>query len=74
MHLIIQEEIYRYFQSSWKLFRIKVAHHTWIKFLKSRQNSLMMKNEETYMTDTNVQKANEKSFFGKIMTFKKLVQ
>ena len=27
---------------------IKVAHHTWIKFLKSRRNSLMMKNEVTY--------------------------
>ena len=27
---------------------IKVAHHSWIKFLKSRQNSLMMKIEETY--------------------------
>ena len=26
----------------------KVAHHTWIKFLKSRRNSLMMKNEVTY--------------------------
>ena len=27
---------------------IKVAHHTWIKFLKSRQNSLMMKTKVTY--------------------------
>ena len=27
---------------------IKVAHHTWIKFLKSRRDSLMMKNEVTY--------------------------
>ena len=27
---------------------IKVAHHIWIKFLKSRRNSLMMKNEVTY--------------------------
>ena len=26
----------------------KVAHHTWIKFLKSRRNSLMMKNKVTY--------------------------
>ena len=25
-----------------------VAHHTWIKFLKSRRNSLMMKNKVTY--------------------------
>ena len=50
---------------------LKVAHHTWIKFLKSRRNSLMMKND---MTDMNVQKANEKSFFGKNMTFKKLFQ
>ena len=27
---------------------IKVAHHTWIKFLKSRRSSLMMKNDVTY--------------------------
>ena len=33
----------------------------------------MMKNEE-HMTDINVQKANEKSFFGKNMTFKNLFQ
>ena len=26
----------------------KVAHHTWIKFLKSKQNILIMKNEVTY--------------------------
>ena len=26
----------------------KVAHHTWIKFLKSRRNSWMMKNKVTY--------------------------
>ena len=46
---------------------IKVAHHTWIKFLKSRRNSLMMKNE---VTDMNVQKSNEKSYFSKNMTSK----
>ena len=27
---------------------IKVAHHTWIKFLKSRRNSLITKNKVTY--------------------------
>ena len=27
---------------------IKVAHHTWIKFLQSRPNTLMMKNKVTY--------------------------
>ena len=42
--------------------KLKVAHHTWIKFLKSRRNSLMMKNEVTYI-DMDIQKANEKSFF-----------
>ena len=42
---------------------LKVAHHTWIKFLKSRRNSLMMKND---LTDMNVQKANEKTFLVKI--------
>ena len=52
---------------------IKVAHHTWIKFLKSRRNSVMMKNEVN-MTDMDIQKANEKSFFGKNMTIKKLFQ
>ena len=41
---------------------LKVAHHTWIKFLKSRRNSLMMKND---MTDMNVQ-TNEKTFLVKI--------
>ena len=55
---------------------VKVAHHTWIKFLKSRRNSSMMKNKVTYDVHVymNVQKANEKSFFGKNMTFKNLFQ
>ena len=33
-----------------------------------------MKNKLTYMTDMNVQKANENSIFGKNMTFKNLFQ
>ena len=58
------------------LVHLKVAHHIWIKFLNSRRNSLMMKNEVKYtcMTDMDKQKANEKLFFGKNMTFKKLFQ
>ena len=31
-----------------RLNKLKVVHHTWIKYLKSRRNSLMMKNEVTY--------------------------
>ena len=51
----------------------KVAHHTWIKFLKSRRNSLMMKNEVTF-DRYECKKANEKSFFDKNMTFNNLFQ
>ena len=51
----------------------KVAHHTWIKYFKSRRNSLMMK-IKLHMTDMNVLKANDKSFFGKNMTLKNLFQ
>ena len=32
----------------WNTGTLKVAHHIWIKFLNSRRNSLMMKNEVTY--------------------------
>ena len=39
--------------------KFKVTHHTWIKFIKSRRNGLIMKNK--HMTDMNVQKANQKS-------------
>ena len=52
------------------LIVVKVAHHTWIKFLKSRRNSLMMKNEVTYY-----RKQMKNHFLvKKNMTFKKLFQ
>ena len=53
--------------------RLKVAHHTWIKFLESRRNSLIMKNEVTYDI-YECTKRKWKIIFGKNMTFKNLFQ
>ena len=50
-------------------FLFKVAHHTWIKFLKSRRNCWIRKNEVTY-DRYECTKSKWKFIFGKILLSK----
>ena len=58
-----------------RIMKVKVAHHTWIKILKLRRNSLMMNNKVTY-DRYEFTKSKWKSFFGihVNITFKNLFQ
>ena len=56
VRIISEKDFYCYLEFTFDTIRerinllaiFKVAHHTWIKFLQSRRNSLKMKNKVTY--------------------------